>query len=186
MLMWKAKIICGNCEECEFKEAIQGFSPEKQISWGELWDCFLNMVCFFLIGISWVLGREKGRIIRCSKWAASRLCLPLESMSRWDLVCMELLQRKASPLGSGASPSPLHFVSSVNGFLELLICLGAFSNTSFTVRSYRALFLRICEDCSAPSRIWAVIKTDTDWHIVKLYMYHLLLDNTGHPLVSLG
>lgn len=54
-----------NCEECEFKVAIQGFSPEKQISSGELWDCFLNM--FFLIGMSWVLGMEKGRVMHFSK-----------------------------------------------------------------------------------------------------------------------
>lgn len=87
--------------------------------------------------------------------------------------------------GSRASPSPLHSVSSINGTLELMICLEAFSNTSFTIRSYCALFLRICEERSAPYRIWAVIKADTDWHIVKLCMYHLLLDNTGHPLVSL-
>lgn len=88
--------------------------------------------------------------------------------------------------GSRASPSPLHFVSSINGTLELKICLGAFSDTLFTTRSYCALFLRIREDCSAPYRIWAIIKADTDWHIVKLCMYHLLSDNTGHPLVSLG
>ena len=88
--------------------------------------------------------------------------------------------------GSRASPSPLHFVSSTNGTLELMICLGAFSNTLFTLRSYCALFLRICEDCSAPCRIWAIIKADADWRIVKLSLYHLLLDNTGHPLVSLG
>lgn len=88
--------------------------------------------------------------------------------------------------GSRASLSPLYFVSSINGTLELRICLGAFSNTSFTICSYCALFLRIREDCSAPYRIWAVIKADTEWHIVKLCKYHLLLDNTGHPLVSLG
>lgn len=88
--------------------------------------------------------------------------------------------------GSRASPSPLHSVSSINGTLELMTCLGDFSNTSFTLCSYCALLLRICEECSAPYRIWAVIKADTDWHIVKLCMYHLLLYNTGRPLASLG
>ena len=70
-----------NCEECEFKVAIQGFSSEKQISSGELWDYFLNMF-FFLIGMAWVLGREKGRIICFSKRAAFQLCLPLECRRR--------------------------------------------------------------------------------------------------------
>lgn len=88
--------------------------------------------------------------------------------------------------GSRASPSPLHSVSSINGTLELMTCLGDFSNTSFTICSYCALLLRIREECSAPYRIWAVIKADTDWHIVKLCMYHLLLYNTGRPLASLG
>lgn len=88
--------------------------------------------------------------------------------------------------GSRTSTSPLHFVSSITGTLEMMICLGAFSNTLFTLCSYCALFLRLSEDCSAPSRIRAVIKADTDWHIVKLCVSHLLLDNIGHPLVSLA
>lgn len=33
-----------NCEGCEFKVAIQGFSPEKQLSSGELRDCFFKYV----------------------------------------------------------------------------------------------------------------------------------------------
>lgn len=178
-----------NCEECEFKVAIQGFFllRSKSLKWtvGLFFKYMLCFVFFFLIGMSWVLGRDKGRITHFGKWATSQLCLPLESRRSWDPVRKELLQRKASVPGSRASPSPLHSVSSIHGTLELMSCLEAFSNTSFTICSYRVLFLRIREERSAPYRIWAVIKADTDWHIVKLCMYHLLLDNTGHPLLSL-
>lgn len=84
----------------------------------------------------------------------------------------------------GSFPVSLWFVC-IDSTLESIICLGALSNISASC-SCHASFLRTHEECSAPYRIWAVIKADTDWHIVKLCTYHLLLDNTGHPLVSLG